>query len=54
MLRAGVKRAKREPRSRQEKRRIEEATLAPGASVAPVARTCGINANQVFAWGKLY
>ena len=45
---------KRQRRSIQEKRRIVEATLAPGASVARVARANGVNANQVFAWRKLY
>lgn len=29
-------------------------TLQPGASVARIARENGINANQVFAWRKLY
>ncbi len=37
-----------------EKRRIVEATLAPGASVALIARANGVNANQVFAWRRLY
>ena len=37
-----------------EKRRIVEATLAPGVSVALVARDNGVNANQVFAWRRLY
>jgi transposase len=36
------------------KRRIVEQTLAPGASVARIARDHGINANQVFNWRKLY
>ena len=31
-----------------------EETLAPGASVARVARAHGVNANQVFGWRKLY
>jgi len=31
-----------------------EETLLPGASVARVARSHGINANQVFAWRKLH
>jgi len=31
-----------------------EETLAPGASVARVARTYGVNANQVFGWRRLY
>ena len=38
----------------EEKRRIVEQTLEPGASVARVARAHGINANQVFAWRRLY
>jgi hypothetical protein len=36
-------------RSVAEKRRIVELTLAPGASVALVARAHGVNANQVFS-----
>ena len=35
-----------------EKRRIAELTLEPGASVALVARACGVNANQVFKWRR--
>ena len=31
-----------------------EETLAPGASVARVARAHGVNANQVFEWRRLY
>ena len=31
-----------------------EETLAPGASVARVARAHGVNANQVFAWRRRY
>jgi transposase len=38
----------------EQKRRIVEATLAPGASVARVAREFGVNANQVFAWRRAY
>ena len=45
---------KRRKRSALERRRIVEETLAPGASVARVARGHGINANQVFAWRKLH
>jgi hypothetical protein len=40
--------------SKEERRRIVEETLAPGASVAVIARTHGVNANQVFQWRKLY
>jgi transposase len=45
---------KRKKRSALERRRTVEETLAPGASVARVARSHGINANQVFAWRKLH
>ena len=46
--------AKRLRRSIAENRRMVEETLAPGASVARVARAHGVNANQVFGWRKLY
>ncbi len=46
--------AKRLYRSKQERRRIVEETLQPGASVAVIARQHGVNANQVFHWRKLY
>ncbi len=46
--------SKRQHRSPEEKRRIVEETLAPGASVARVARAHGVNANQVFDWRRLY
>ena len=46
--------AKRRYRSKQERRRIVEETLQPGASVAATARQHGVNANQVFHWRKLY
>ena len=45
---AGV--VKRQRRSAEEKRRIVEATMVPGASIARVAREHGVNANQVFQW----
>jgi transposase len=38
----------------EEKSRIVEETLVPGASVARVARAHGVNANQVFGWRQLY
>ena len=47
-------RNKRRYRSAEERRRIVEETLVPGTSVAVVARAHGVNANQVFAWRKLY
>src|SRR5580700_8413816 len=46
--------ARRRYRSKQERRQIVEETLQPGASVAVIARQHGVNANQVFAWRKLY
>jgi transposase len=46
--------AKRRRRSPELKRQIVEETLAPGASVARVARAYGVNANQVFAWRRQY
>jgi transposase len=51
---AGSVAAQRQRRSIAEKRRIVEETLAPGASVARVARAHGVNANQVFGWRRLY
>jgi transposase len=50
----GVQRKKRQQRSVAEKRRIVEATMAPGASVALVARAHGVNANQLFGWRRVY
>ena len=44
----------RRRRSVEERRRIVEETLEPGASVARVARKHSVNANQVFGWRKLY
>jgi transposase len=41
-------------RTEEEKRRIVEAALQPGASVARVARAYGVNANQLFGWRRLY
>jgi len=45
---------KRQHRSPELKRQIVEATFAPGASVARVARAYGVNANQVYAWRRRY
>ena len=47
---SGGGRAKRIHRTAEEKRRIVELTLVPGASIARVARENGVNANQVFQW----
>jgi transposase len=41
-------------RTVEEKRRIVEEAMVPGASVAQVARLHGVNANQVFAWRRQY
>lgn len=38
----------------EQKRRIVEATYAPGASIAQVAREHGVNANQLHSWRRLY
>jgi transposase len=51
---AGGWRVRRQRFSVERKRRIVEATLQPGASVAHVAREYEINANQVFKWKRLY
>ena len=40
--------------SLEEKRRIVEQTLVPGASVARIAQAEGVNANQVFLWRRAY
>ena len=47
-------RTKRHYRSADERWRIVEETLLPGTSVAVIARAHGVNANQVFAWRKMY
>jgi transposase len=41
-------------RSVAEKRRIVELTFAPGASVARVAQSEGVNSHQVFQWRRSY
>jgi transposase len=46
-------RSSRRHRSKQERRRIAEESLQPGVSVAVLARSHGVNANQVFHWRKL-
>ncbi len=46
--------SKRIHRSAEEKRRIVEATFAPGTSIARVAREHGVNSNQVFQWRYEY
>lgn len=49
-----VRECKRRFRTVEEKRRIVEEALQPGASVALVARAHGVNANQLFGWRRLY
>src|SRR5690348_1310353 len=44
----------RQFRSKEERRKIVEETLKPGASVALIARAHGVNANQVFKWRAQY
>ena len=44
----------RKRRSVAEKLLIVQLTMEPGASVAEVARTHGVNANQVFKWRRLF
>ena len=44
--------AKRQRWTIKQKRQIVEETLVPGVSVARVARSHGVNANQVFYWRK--
>jgi transposase-like protein len=51
---SGAGRRARRWRSVEEKRRIVELTLEPGASVALVARSHGVNANQVFRWRRAF
>ena len=38
----------------EEKRRITQETLVPGASVARIAQRYALNANQLFQWRQLY
>ena len=44
----------RRMRTNEEKRRIVEEALVPGASVAAVARRHGVNANLLFGWRRLH
>lgn len=50
----GSTQPRRRWRTVEEKRRIVEAAMVPGASIAQVARLHGVNANQVFAWRRQY
>jgi transposase-like protein len=47
-------RERRRFRTVEEKRRIVEEALEPGASVARVARAYRANANLLFGWRRLY
>jgi transposase len=49
-----VDRRGRKRRSIAEKLSIVQLTMEPGASVAEIARTHGVNANQVFKWRRLF
>ena len=44
----------RRRRSKEERRAVVEETLTTGVSVARIARAHGVNANQVYAWRRLY
>jgi transposase len=44
----------RQRRSISEKLRIVEQTFEPGASVAKIALSNGVNANQVFSWRRAF
>ena len=44
----------RQFRSVEQKRQMVQETLAPGASVAIIARRHGVNANQLFSWRMQY
>ena len=46
----GAGERRRRTRSLDERKRIVEEALAPGASVASVARRHGLSANLVFKW----
>ena len=51
---AGVGRRGKRRRSVLEKLQIVHLTMAPGASVAEIARTHELKANQVFTWRRLF
>ena len=46
--------ARRVLRTNEQKRRIVEEAMVPGASVAAVARKHGMNANLLFGWRRLH
>ena len=49
---SSVERHKRRSWTRDEKRRIVEESLEPGASIAKVARRYNLNANQLCTWRR--
>lgn len=53
-LRAAKARGPYRHHTREFKLAVVEQALRPGASVARIAREHGLNANQVFAWRRLY
>jgi transposase len=48
----GRRTAPRQLRTAEEKLRIVQETLIPGASVAQIARRHGVNANLLFSWRR--
>jgi transposase len=50
----GCPNGSRRRRTIEEKRRIVEETLIPGASVPVIARKYEVNANLLFCWRRLY
>ena len=50
----GHKRDGRSIYDEQAKRELVLACREPGASIAKLARDCGVNANQVNSWVRLY
>ena len=53
-LRPEIALQRRRRHSIEEKLRVVQETLLPGASVARIARAHEVNANQVFLWRKQY
>ena len=51
---SSIERHKRRSWTGDEKRRIVEESLEPGASIAKVARRYNMNANQLCTWRRLY
>jgi transposase len=49
-----VKQAKRRLRTVEEKKRIVQESMAPGASVTRVAQAHGVHVSQIYDWRKEY